>query len=58
MTYGVRGDVDIESDGIRLSLSGWCDKKTLVRGRTQAMHHGAQGKGRFEGFRDDHLPAD
>src|SRR5262249_41548644 len=33
-----------------LSLSEWRDEKALVRWRTQAMHHGAQEKGRFEVF--------
>jgi heme-degrading monooxygenase HmoA len=38
-----------------LSLSGWADEKALVRWRTQAMHHGAQEKGRSEVFLDYHL---
>jgi heme-degrading monooxygenase HmoA len=42
-------------DGWLLSLSNWRDEKALVRWRTQAIHHGAQEKGRFEVFSDYHL---
>lgn len=42
-------------EGCLLSLSTWRDEKALVRWRTQAMHHGAQEKGRFEVFGDYHL---
>jgi len=42
-------------EGWVLSLSNWRDEKALVRWRTQAKHHGAQEKGRFEVFRDYHL---
>ena len=41
--------------GWLLSLSIWRDEKALVRWRTQAIHHGAQEKGRFEVFGDYHL---
>ena len=41
--------------GWLLSLSIWRDEKALVRWRTQAVHHGAQEKGRFEIFGDYHL---
>jgi len=42
-------------EGWLLSLSTWRDEKALVRWRTQAKHHGAQEKGRFEVFGDYHL---
>jgi heme-degrading monooxygenase HmoA len=42
-------------DGWLLSLSTWQNEKALVRWRTQAVHHGAQEKGRFEIFGDYHL---
>lgn len=42
-------------DGWLLSLSTWRDEKALVRWRTQAKHHGAQERGRFEIFGDYHL---
>ena len=42
-------------EGWLLSLSTWRDEKALVRWRTQATHHGAQEKGRFEVFGDYHL---
>jgi len=42
-------------EGWLLSLSTWRDEKALVRWRTQAVHHGAQEKGRFEIFGDYHL---
>jgi len=42
-------------EGWLLSLSTWRDEKALVRWRTQAVHHGAQEKGRFEVFGDYHL---
>jgi heme-degrading monooxygenase HmoA len=41
--------------GWLLSLSIWRDERALVRWRTQAVHHGAQEKGRFEVFGDYHL---
>jgi heme-degrading monooxygenase HmoA len=41
--------------GLLLSLSIWRDEKALVRWRTQAVHHGAQERGRFEIFGDYHL---
>jgi heme-degrading monooxygenase HmoA len=41
--------------GWLLSLSTWRDEKALVRWRTQAVHHNAQEKGRFEVFGDYHL---
>lgn len=42
-------------DGLLLSLSSWRDEKSLIRWRTQAMHHEAQEKGRTEVFADYHL---
>ncbi|HSY41339.1 MAG TPA: antibiotic biosynthesis monooxygenase [Polyangia bacterium] len=42
-------------DGWLLSLSNWRDEKSLVRWRTQAVHHGVQEKGRQQVFRDYHL---
>src|SRR5436190_5085429 len=42
-------------EGWLLSLSTWRDEKSLVRWRTQAKHHSAQEKGRFEVFGDYHL---
>ena len=42
-------------EGTLLSLSTWRDEKALVRWRTQAVHHGAQERGRFEIFGDYHL---
>jgi heme-degrading monooxygenase HmoA len=41
--------------GRLLSLSTWCDEKSVVRWRTQGEHHGVQEKGRFEIFADYHL---
>ena len=41
--------------GWLLSLSVWRDEKALVRWRTQALHHGAQERGRNEIFGDYHL---
>lgn len=38
-----------------LSLSTWRDEKSVIRWRTQAAHHLAQGKGRAEIFSDYHL---
>ncbi len=38
-----------------LSLSIWRDEKAVVRWRTQAEHHGAQERGRFEVFEDYRL---
>jgi heme-degrading monooxygenase HmoA len=38
-----------------LSLSTWADEKSVIRWRTQAMHHAVQEKGRFEVFEDYHL---
>ena len=42
-------------EGWILSLSNWRDEKSLVRWRTQAMHHDVQEKGRFEVLLDYHL---
>jgi heme-degrading monooxygenase HmoA len=42
-------------NGWLLSLSDWRDEKSLVRWRTQAMHHGIQEKGRAGVFLDYHL---
>lgn len=41
--------------GWMLSHSTWRDEKSVVRWRTEGEHHVAQGKGRFEIFRDYHL---
>ncbi|HEY5302369.1 MAG TPA: antibiotic biosynthesis monooxygenase [Acetobacteraceae bacterium] len=41
--------------GRLLSLSLWRDEKSVVRWRSQAMHHGVQAKGRSDVFRDYHL---
>jgi heme-degrading monooxygenase HmoA len=41
--------------GWLLSHSIWRDEKALVRWRTQAVHHGAQERGRTEVFGDYHL---
>lgn len=41
--------------GWLLSHSTWRDEKSVVRWRTEAQHHVAQGKGRFKIFRDYHL---
>lgn len=41
--------------GCLLSLSLWRDEKALVRWRTQATHHEAQGRARMEIFADYHL---
>src|SRR3569623_1425744 len=41
--------------GYLRSLSTWRDEKARVRWRTQAVHHGAQDRGRFEIFGDYHL---
>jgi len=41
--------------GWLLSLSAWRDEKAVIRWRTQAEHHGAQEKGRFEVFEDYRL---
>ncbi len=38
-----------------LSLSIWRDEKAVIRWRTQAEHHGAQERGRFEVFADYRL---
>jgi heme-degrading monooxygenase HmoA len=38
-----------------LSLSIWANEKAVIRWRTQAMHHAAQEKGRFDIFEDYHL---
>ncbi|HEY9756757.1 MAG TPA: hypothetical protein V6C97_16430 [Oculatellaceae cyanobacterium] len=42
-------------NGWILSLSSWRDEKSVVRWRTQAMHHGVQEKGREQVFLDYHL---
>jgi len=41
--------------GWLLSHSTWRDEKSVVRWRTEAQHHAAQEKGRFEVFDDYHL---
>lgn len=43
------------TEGRLLSLSTWRDEKSVIRWRTQAIHHGAQERGRFEVFQDYHL---
>jgi heme-degrading monooxygenase HmoA len=43
------------TEGRLLSLSIWRDEKAVIRWRTQAEHHGAQERGRFEVFEDYHL---
>jgi len=42
-------------EGWLLSLSNWRDEKSLIRWRTQAMHHSVQDKGRSEVLLDYHL---
>ncbi|HKM74006.1 MAG TPA: antibiotic biosynthesis monooxygenase [Stellaceae bacterium] len=42
-------------EGWLLSLSTWRDEKSLIRWRTQALHHEVQEKGRFEIFQDYRL---
>jgi heme-degrading monooxygenase HmoA len=42
-------------EGWIVSLSSWRDEKALIRWRTEAVHHDAQEKGRFEIFEDYHL---
>ena len=55
------GFVDVDrfaskrTQGRVLSLSIWCDEKAVIRWRTQAEHHGAQERGRFEVFADYRL---
>jgi heme-degrading monooxygenase HmoA len=44
-----------QTEGRLLSLSIWRDEKAVIRWRTQAEHHGAQERGRFEVFEDYHL---
>lgn len=57
----VDGFIDVEryeskrAKGRVLSLSIWRDEKAVVRWRTQASHHNAQEKGRFEIFDDYRL---
>ncbi len=57
----IDGFIDVEryeskrTKGRVLSLSIWRDEKSVVRWRTQAEHHGAQEKGRFEIFDDYRL---
>ena len=57
----VDGFIDVEryqssrTKGRMLSLSIWRDDKAVVRWRTQAPHHSAQEKGRFEIFDDYRL---
>jgi heme-degrading monooxygenase HmoA len=41
--------------GWLLSHSTWRDEKSVVRWRTEAKHHEAQEKGRFDIFQDYHL---
>ena len=45
----------LNREGWILSLSTWRDEKSLVRWRTQAMHHDVQEKGRLEVLLDYHL---
>jgi heme-degrading monooxygenase HmoA len=55
------GFVDVDrfaskrTPGRVLSLSIWRDEKAVIRWRTQAEHHGAQERGRFEVFADYRL---
>ena len=42
-------------NGWILSLSVWCDEKSLVRWRTRARHHDVQAQGRDEILDDYHL---
>src|ERR1700738_4616641 len=42
-------------EGWLLSLSGWRDEKSLIRWRTNAVHHDTQEKGRTEILLDYHL---
>jgi heme-degrading monooxygenase HmoA len=42
-------------EGWILSLSGWRDEKSLIRWRTEAVHHDAQEKGRNKILVDYHL---
>ena len=57
----IDGFIDIDRlgskriDGRVLSLSIFRDDKAVTRWRTQAEHHGAQGRGRFEIFEDYRL---
>jgi heme-degrading monooxygenase HmoA len=57
----IDGFIDVEryeskrTKGRMLSLSIWRDEKAVVRWRTQAPHHSAQEKGRFEIFDDYRL---
>ena len=57
----IDGFIDVEryeskrTEGRMLSLSIWRDEKAVVRWRTQAPHHSAQEKGRFEIFDDYRL---
>lgn len=57
----IDGFIDNERFGSRrtkgrlVSLSTWRDEKSVIRWRTQAMHHGVQEKGRFAVFEDYHL---
>jgi heme-degrading monooxygenase HmoA len=43
------------TEGRVLSLSTWADEKSVIRWRTQSMHHAVQEKGRFKVFEDYHL---
>ena len=57
----IDGFIDVDrlaserTQGRVLSLSIWRDEKAVIRWRTQAEHHGAQEKGRFEVFEDYRL---
>ena len=57
----IDGFIDVDrfasgrTQGRVLSLSTWHDEKAVIRWRTQAEHHGAQEKGRFEVFEDYRL---
>ena len=58
---GIDGFIDNERfesrsrPGWVLSHSTWRDEKSVIRWRTQAMHHLSQEKGRFQVFSDYHL---
>jgi heme-degrading monooxygenase HmoA len=57
----IDGFIDVDRFGSErtagrvLSLSIWRDEKAVIRWRTQAEHHGAQERGRFEVFEDYRL---
>jgi len=57
----IEGFIDVDrfasarTPGRVLSLSIWRDEKAVIRWRTQAEHHAAQERGRFEVFEDYRL---